>query len=60
MTAIVVLGLLLIACGSPLTRGTIIQFFPPLADEALQAASSDAVLHVLHRHGATLSSSATG
>lgn len=59
VTGIVVLGLLLIACGSPVTRGTIVQFFPPLADEALQAASFDAVVHVLHRHGATISSPAT-
>lgn len=41
-------------CGTPVTRGTRIQFFPALHDEGLQDASYDAVVRTLQRNGATI------
>ena len=44
----------LAACGSPITRGTRIEFFPPIDDDALQVASVETVGRVLRHHGATI------
>src|SRR5512144_3173715 len=42
----------LVGCGSASSRGVRVEFFPGPIDRELQAASRDAVVRVLERHGA--------